>query len=102
MAAKALIQTRIDPTLKEKAATVLEDLGLTLSEAIRIFLAKTVKQGGLPFTLGNHSVAHDAWFGQKMQEALDDTRPALPHDEVEAHFAKRREAALGKAAEGKA
>jgi hypothetical protein len=41
--------------------------------------------------------AHDAWFRAKVQEALSDTRPAIPHKKVEAHFAKRRAAALRKA-----
>ncbi len=102
MAATALLQMRIDPALKESAATVLENSGLSLSEAIRIFLTTTVKQGGLPFILGNHSAVHDAWFKEKIQEALDDMRPNLSHDEVEAHFAKRRDAALRKAAKDKA
>jgi phosphoribosylanthranilate isomerase len=39
---------------------------------------------------------HDAWFRAKVQEALDDRRPDIPHEQVEAHFAKRR-AALKKA-----
>ena len=39
---------------------------------------------------------HDAWFRAKVQEALDDPRPAIPHKQVEAHFAKRRTAALRK------
>ncbi len=38
--------------------------------------------------------AHDAWFRAKVQEALDDPRPGIPHQEVEAGFAKRRAAAL--------
>ena len=33
---------------------------------------------------------HDAWFRAKVQEALDDPRPAIPNEEVEAHFAGRR------------
>lgn len=37
---------------------------------------------------------YDAWFRAKVQEALDDPRPAIPHDQVEAHFAKRRAATL--------
>lgn len=41
--------------------------------------------------------AYDAWFRAKVQEALEDTRPAMPHDAVKANFAKRREAALRKA-----
>ena len=42
---------------------------------------------------------HDAWFRAKVQEALDDPRPAIPDDEVSAYFAKRRAAALQKAKE---
>lgn len=45
--------------------------------------------------------AHDAWFRAKVQEAMDDPRPAVSHEDVEAHFAARRAAALRKA-EGQA
>jgi DNA-damage-inducible protein J len=38
-----------------------------------------------------------AWFRAKVQEALDDPRPATPHEKVEAHFAARRLAAWRKA-----
>ena len=41
--------------------------------------------------------AHDAWFRAKVQEALNDPRPAIPHKEVESHFARKRAAALGNA-----
>ena len=36
------------------------------------------------------TATHDAWFRAKVQEALDDPRPAIPHEKVEAHFAARR------------
>jgi hypothetical protein len=36
MAANALVQTRIDPAVKERGAAVLEQLGLTVSDAARI------------------------------------------------------------------
>jgi len=35
--------------------------------------------------------AHDAWFRAKVQESLNDPRPAIPHKKVEAHFAEKRE-----------
>ncbi|MFZ0297662.1 MAG: hypothetical protein WAM13_04880 [Candidatus Sulfotelmatobacter sp.] len=41
--------------------------------------------------------SHDAWFRAKVQEDLNDPRPAIPHRKVEAHFAKRRAAAQRKA-----
>jgi DNA-damage-inducible protein J len=96
MPANALVQTRIDPAVKERAAAVLEELGITLSEAVRILLTRTANEGALPFALTNDSATHDAWFRAKVQEALTDRRPAAPHKKVESHFAKRRAAALRK------
>jgi DNA-damage-inducible protein J len=43
------------------------------------------------------TAAHDAWFRAKVQEALDDPRPCIPHDQVTAYFAKRCSAATRKA-----
>jgi DNA-damage-inducible protein J len=97
MPANALVQTRIDPAVKERAAAVLEELGITVSEAVRILLTRTANEGALPFELTADAPAHDAWFRAKVQEALNDRRPAIPHKKVEAHFAKRRAAALRKA-----
>jgi uncharacterized protein YpuA (DUF1002 family) len=37
---------------------------------------------------------NDASFRAKVQEALDDPRPDIPHDQVKAHFSKGRKAAL--------
>jgi DNA-damage-inducible protein J len=93
----SLIQTRIDPAVKEQAAAVLEAMGLTISDAVRILLTRTAKEGCLPFELTHNAAAHDAWFCSKVQEALEDLRPPIPQDEVEARFAKRRAAALRKA-----
>ena len=38
----------------------------------------------------------DALFRAKVQEALDDPRPGIAHEQVKAHFAKGRGAALSK------
>jgi DNA-damage-inducible protein J len=97
MPANALVQTRIDPVVKERAAAVLGELGITVSDAVRILLTRTANEGILPFALTQNAPEHDAWFRAKVQEALDDPRPAIPHDEVEAYFAERRAAALRKA-----
>jgi len=94
MPANALVQTRIDPAVKERAAAVLSDLGITVSDAVRILLTRTANEGALPFSLAQNADEHDAWFRAKVQEALDDLRPALQHEKTKAHFAKRREKAL--------
>jgi len=96
MPANALVQTRIDPAVKERAAAVLGELGMTVSDAVRILLTRTANEGALPFNLAQNAAEHDAWFRAKVQQALDDPRPAIPHEQVEASFAKRRTAALRK------
>lgn len=96
MPANALVQTRIDPAVKERAAAVLGEMGITVSDAVRILLTRTANEGALPFSLAQNSAEHDAWFRAKVQEALDDPRPTISHEKVSAHFAKRRDAALRK------
>ncbi|MBS1823374.1 MAG: type II toxin-antitoxin system RelB/DinJ family antitoxin [Acidobacteria bacterium] len=96
MAANALVQTRIDPVVKQRAAAVLEELGITVSDAVRILLTRTANEGALPFALTNDSAAHDAWFRAKVQEALNDVRPAVPNKKAEARFSARRAAVLRK------
>ena len=97
MPANALIQTRIDPEVKARASEVLERVGMTVSDAVRILLTRIANEGALPFLLSDDSPAHDAWVRAKIAEALADTRPAVPHSKVEEHFAKRRSTALRKA-----
>ncbi|MDF1896174.1 hypothetical protein [Rahnella contaminans] len=39
---------------------------------------------------------YDLWFRERVQESLDDPRPAIPHEEVKAQFAARKAALLKK------
>lgn len=43
------IHIRIDSDLKENVSCLLEQLGISTSEAIKIFLNQVVLNGGLPF-----------------------------------------------------
>lgn len=99
MAANELIQARIDPQIKAQAAVVLDKLGMTLSDAVRILLTRTAREGALPFELVADPKTYDAWFRARVREALDDTRPDVAHEDVEAEFAARRAASevVGKA-----
>ncbi|ACL62519.1 type II toxin-antitoxin system RelB/DinJ family antitoxin [Methylobacterium nodulans] len=99
MPANALVQTRIDADVRDRASAVLENMGLTVSDAVRILLTRTANEGALPLELVTNSEAHDAWFRAKVLEALDDTRPDVPDDQAEAHFAQRRAAARRRAGE---
>jgi DNA-damage-inducible protein J len=96
MAANALVQTRIDSAVKARATAVLETMGLTVSDAVRILLTRTAHEGALPFELTVNSEAYDAWFRAKVREALDDDRPDVAHEDVESEFAARRAATLRK------
>lgn len=97
VAANALVQTRIDSEVRDRASAVLESMGLTVSDAVRIMLTRTANEGALPLELLSGSEAHDAWFRTKVLEGLNDTRPNLLDDEAEAHFTKHRAAARVKA-----
>lgn len=102
MTATALVQTRIDPAVKERASEVLEAMGMTVSDAVRILLTRTAREGALPIELVVDEAAYDTWFRKKVQEALDDPRAPIADDDVKAHFAKRRAAALAKPEQGDA
>ena len=49
MSKAAMIRARVDSELKEEAESVLNRLGLTASDAIRLFYKQVVLQKGLPF-----------------------------------------------------
>ncbi|AXC67247.1 stability determinant [Salmonella enterica subsp. diarizonae serovar 59:z10:-] len=38
--------------------------------------------------------SYDSWFRKKVQEALDDKSPGIPHAEIKAKFAARRDELL--------
>ena len=45
------VHARIEPQTKEKAEEILRSLGLTPTEAIRIFYKQISLRGGLPFSI---------------------------------------------------
>ncbi|MEX2404487.1 MAG: type II toxin-antitoxin system RelB/DinJ family antitoxin [Balneolales bacterium] len=52
MAAKVTsVRARIEPDLKKETEKILEELGLTTTEAIRLFFKQVKLQKGLPFAL---------------------------------------------------
>lgn len=51
MTGKGIITVRVDDETKEKATELFEELGLSLSAAINIFLKRAIRDGGLPFDL---------------------------------------------------
>ena len=49
MASNALVQTRIDGAVKDEAAAVLKEMGLTVSDAVRLLLIRVAREKTLPF-----------------------------------------------------
>lgn len=45
----ALLQIRIDDELKNQASILYNEIGLDLSTAVRMFLKKSIQEGGIPF-----------------------------------------------------
>ena len=77
MAANALVQTRIDGKIKREATVVLEAIGLTVSDAVRLMLTRVAREKALPFeplvpneeTIAAMKEAHD---GRLETVTLDD------------------------------
>ncbi|EKP0277483.1 type II toxin-antitoxin system RelB/DinJ family antitoxin [Aeromonas bestiarum] len=45
------MKAQIDPRLLQEAAPIFRELGLTVAQAINVFLAKSIKVQGLPFSV---------------------------------------------------
>jgi len=92
----SMLHVRIDDDLKNAATEKLANFGLTISDAVRILLTRVVKEGALPAGLTADPEAYDAWFREKVKEALADTRPSRPHkqvmDETQALIDRKRRA----------
>lgn len=51
MASDTVVRARIDGQVKEKAAKVLADMGLSVSDAIRMLLIRVAAEKALPFEI---------------------------------------------------
>ncbi|MDH0370054.1 type II toxin-antitoxin system RelB/DinJ family antitoxin [Brucella anthropi] len=51
MASNAFVRARIDEHLKDEAAAVLAEMGLTVSDLVRMTLTRVAKDKALPFEL---------------------------------------------------
>lgn len=50
-ATTTMVHIRVDEALKTQAAETLAGMGLSLSDAVRVFLTRVVAEQGLPFAL---------------------------------------------------
>ncbi len=86
MVANALVQARVDETVKEEAATVLASMGLTVSDAVRLLLTRVAREKALPFEplIPNETTIaamREARAGKLETVTLDDLRAAIDADD---------------------
>lgn len=93
----SMLHVRVNEQVKNEAAEKLESIGLSLSDAVRILLTRIAREGGLPPGLVADNASYDAWFKAKVQEALSDATPTVPHeqvvDDIQALLDRKRNAA---------
>jgi DNA-damage-inducible protein J len=86
MAANALVQARIDGTIKEEATVVLSAIGLTVSDAVRLMLTRVAREKALPFEplIPNQetiAAMKDVRAGKVEPVSLSDMQAALDADD---------------------
>jgi DNA-damage-inducible protein J len=86
MAANALVQTRIDGDIKKEAAVVLEAIGLTVSDAVRLMLTRVAREKALPFeplipNEGTLAAMKEAREGKLETVSLNELQTAIDADD---------------------
>ena len=71
MAKSEILTLQIDSTLKKQAESLFSSLGITLEEAITLFLEASVQHGGLPFPVDQIR------YNQQTELALEEARDIL-------------------------
>lgn len=67
----AVVRARVEPRLKEDAEIVFETLGISTTEAIRMFLTQVRMRRGLPFAVEIPSDSDILRSATSRQAALD-------------------------------
>jgi len=67
----AILNMRIDADLKEQAEELYNGFGITITDAVNMFLTKSVMENGLPFELKRYNKATEATMSDAKQIAAD-------------------------------
>ena len=88
---EATFTFRVDESLKEQFSTAAKSRDRTGAQLLRDFMRDFVKQQ-------QEATEHDAWFRRQVQIGLDSANAGklIPAEEVEAAFAAKRAATLGR------
>lgn len=70
----SMLHIRVDDKLKADATEKLANVGLSVSDAVRIFLTRVTREGCLPAGLATDPEAHDKWFRAQVLDALTDSQ----------------------------
>ncbi len=65
------INVMVDTETKNEASKILNDLGLSMSSAINIFLKQVIKVDGLPFEVKNHKPSMELLNALKEAEDIE-------------------------------
>lgn len=97
-----LIQARLDANLVEEAKAILEEIGLSLNDAIKVFLKKVVNDQEIPFDLSTRktivpknlpTIKYSPEQEKILDEALEDIKAGrvyslAPGEDLESFFEK--------------
>ena len=86
MSRTANVFARVEPEIKEQAESVLEQLGIPMSNTVSMFLRQIVLHRGIPFEVKLPSAAPLAYgamtkdqFDSEIQKGMDDIRAGRTH-----------------------
>ena len=68
MAKTDTLHIRVEPRVKQKAEETLSDLGLSITEAINVFLNQVILNDGIPFEIRKPK------FNKETIQAMEDTK----------------------------
>ena len=68
MAKTDTLHVRVEPSVKQKAEETLNDLGLSITEAINVFLNQVILNDGIPFEIKKPR------YNKETIQAMEDTK----------------------------
>ncbi len=84
MAKTDTLHIRIDPSVKEKAEKTLKDLGLSITDAINVFLNQVILNDGIPFEIKKPK--YDKETIQSMEDVKNGKNLSKSFDSVDEMF----------------
>ena len=97
----ATFQMRINPEVKSRAEKVFQNCGMTLTDAINVFIQQAMNVGGMPFMVTQNS--REALRDQAIAQLMSEIRKGRESVKTEADWVSEEEMlarfGLGEAAE---